>query len=267
MILTLFPAFPFVQKILRLKKEKIWDLETPHSGSWRSWFLCARHRRVFFHMAGGRPFGKSRRIVFVGVLDDGVEDVQRDGGLMRGIFQAAGRPGLRAQRRALGRDRGFKGGDVRVELRDEGGGQADADELRGEGDGIRGEGAGGVEQRLVAVVVRHEKFSGHGIAQQRKRMRGVGDGDHVVMQMKAPGDFAKDGAVGLFAAGNLRGSKAGRAGDGSVDEGELLSAQAGGRKIRGVFDAEGVHGFEGSYETADFLFHISIPFPFFPSIE
>jgi hypothetical protein len=61
--------------------------------------------------------------------------------------------------------------------------------------------------------------------------------------------------VGLFAAGNLRGSKSGGAGDGGVDECELLSAKAGGWKIHGVFDAECVNGFEGGYKAADFLFH------------
>jgi hypothetical protein len=41
-----------------------------------------------------------------------------------------------------------------------------------------------------------------------------------------------------------------------MDEGELLSAEAGGQKVGGVFDAEGVSGFECGYEAADFLFHV-----------
>jgi hypothetical protein len=40
-----------------------------------------------------------------------------------------------------------------------------------------------------------------------------------------------------------------------VDERELLSAKAGGRKIGGVFYSEGVNGFERGYEAVDFLFH------------
>ena len=86
-------------------------------------------------------------------------------------------------------------------------------------------------------------------------MGGGGDANHVVVQMKASGDFGKDGAMRLFAAGNLRGSKSGGAGDGSVDEGELLSAEAGQRKIGDVGEAEGVSGFEGGYEAVDFLLH------------
>ena len=86
-------------------------------------------------------------------------------------------------------------------------------------------------------------------------MCGVGDGNHVVVQMKSSGDFGEDCAVGLFATGNLRCPKSGGAGDGGVDECELLSAEAGGWKIHGVFDAECVNGFEGGYKAADFLFH------------
>src|ERR1035437_8188688 len=76
----------------------------------------AREWRVFFDVAGGRPFGEFGRVVFVGVLDDGVEDVQGNGGFVRGVFQSAGGSGLRAKRRALGRNGGFKGGDVRGAL-------------------------------------------------------------------------------------------------------------------------------------------------------
>jgi hypothetical protein len=45
-----------------------------------------------------------------------------------------------------------------------------------------------------------------------------------------------------------------------MNEGELLPAEAGGRKIGGVFDAEGINVFEGGYEAGDFLFHV-ICFP------
>lgn len=110
---------------------------------------------MFFDVAGGGPFGEFGGIVFAGVLDDGVQDVQRDGGLVRGVFQFAGGSGLRVGGGAFGGDDGFKGGDVRIELRDEIGGEA----------------------------------------------------------------------------------------DGSVDEDELLSAEAGDRIIGGVFEAEGVNGF------------------------
>ena len=111
-------------------------------------------------MAGGGPFGQLGRIVFSGVLDDGVQHMQRDRRLVRGVFQAAGGSGLRAQRGAFGGDGGFKGSDVRIELGDKGGGESDADELRLKRAGIGGKGAGGIEQGLVAVVVRHEEFPG-----------------------------------------------------------------------------------------------------------
>jgi hypothetical protein len=216
----------------------------------------ARDGRVFLDVAGGGPFGKFRGVVFVGVLDDGFQDVEGDGGLMRGIGQAAGGVGLGAEGVAFVADDGFKGGDVRRELGDEGGGEAGADERGGKGGGIGGKGAGGVEQGLVAVAVGHEEFAGEGVvAQQHEGMGGVGDGDHVIVQMKAAGGFAEDGAVDLFGAGDLAGAEVGRGGHGEVDEGELLSAEAGGRVIRGIFDAEGVHGLEGSDEAADLLFH------------
>ena len=123
----------------------------------RSWF-GARDGRVFFDVAGGGPFGEFGGIVFAGVLDDGVQDVQRDGGFVRGIFQAAGGSGLRAGGGAFGSDDGFKGGDVRIEMRDEVGGEAKADELRGESGGVGGKGARGVEQGLVAAAAGQAKF-------------------------------------------------------------------------------------------------------------
>jgi hypothetical protein len=91
-------------------------------------------------------------------------------------------------------------------------------------------------------------------------MRGVGDADHVIMQMETRGGFAEDGTVGLLDAGDLIRAERGRAADGGVDEGELLSAEAGCRKIGGVGDAKSIHGFEGGYEAADFLFHNNIHF-------
>ena len=72
---------------------------------------CARDGRVFFHMAGGRPFGEFRRIA--GVL--GSQNVQRNGGFVRGVFQSAGGSGRCAEGRAFGGDGGFKSGDVRIE--------------------------------------------------------------------------------------------------------------------------------------------------------
>jgi len=211
---------------------------------------------MFLNVAGGRPFGEFGRVVFVGVLDDGSQDVQRNGGLVRGVLQSAGGSGLRFPRRAFGGEGAFKRGDVRVEGGDEIGGEAGADELRLKRGGVGGKSAGGIEQGLIAVVVRHEEFSSQPFgAKQHEGMDGVGDANHVVVQMEASGDFGKDGAVGLFAAGNLRGSERGGHRHGGMDEGELLSAQAGRREVGGVFDAKGVNGFECGYEAADFLFH------------
>jgi hypothetical protein len=114
---------------------------------------------VFLNVAGGRPFGELGRIVFVRVGDDGVQDVQGHGGFLRGVFQAAGGGNLRAGAGAFGGDGGFKIGDVGIEMGDEIGGEAEADEWRGEGGRIGGKGAGGIEQRLVAAAAGHMKFS------------------------------------------------------------------------------------------------------------
>ena len=211
---------------------------------------------MFFHMAGGGPFGEFGGIVFASVLDDSVQNVQRDGGFVRGVFQSAGGSGLRTGSGAFGGDDGFKGGDVRIEMRDEVGGEAKADEWRGEGGGVGGKGAGGVEQGLVATAAGQEKFSVEsGSAEQDEGMDGVGDAHEVVMQMEPAGNFGEHGSVGLLDAGNLRGTESGGEANGGVDEGELLSAKAGDRIIGGVFDAKGVNGFQGGKEAVYFLFH------------
>lgn len=215
-----------------------------------------RHGGVFFHVAGGGPGGEFGGVVFVGVGHNGFEDVQGHGGFVRGIGQAAGGAGLAGEGGAFGADEAFKGGDVRIEVRDEIGGLAHADEGGGEGEGIGGKGASGIKQGLVAGAVGHEEFAADGgVAEQHEGVRGVDDGEEVIVQMKAAGDFAEDGAVGLLTAGDLAGSEGGGAGDGSVDERELLSTEAGDGKIGGVGEAKGVHGFEGGYEAVDFLFH------------
>ncbi len=153
-------------------------------------------------------------------------------------------------------DGGFKGGDVRAELGEKTGIQSNADELCAEGGGIRLKGARGIEQGLVAIAVRHEKFSREsGVAEQDERMRGVGDGDHVIVQMHAANGFGQDAAVRLFRAGDLSRTERAGGGHGGGDDGELLSAEAGRREIGGVFDAKGGNGFEGRKETRGFLVH------------
>ena len=138
--------------------------------------FCAWDGRVFFDVAGGGPFGEFGRVIFVNIRHDGFEDVQGNRGLVSRVFQSAGGPGLRAHARALGLDGRFKVCDVRAELRDEGGGQAEADELRGKRRRVGLKGAGGIEQRLVAAAAGHEELSlQSGRAQQREGMRGVGD--------------------------------------------------------------------------------------------
>ena len=211
---------------------------------------------MFFDVAGGGPFREFGRVVFIGVLDDGVEDVQRDGGFVRGVFQSAGGSGLRARARALGRNGGFKGGDVRGELREKGGGQAEADELRLERGGIGGKGAGGVEQGLVAAAAGQAEFAIESRrAEQGERVRGFADAVQVVVEMKAPGDYGKYATVRLPGAGGLRGSETGGLGNGGADQGELLSPHAGGRKIRCVFDAESGDVLEGCSEAGYLLVH------------
>ena len=107
---------------------------------------------MFFDVAGGGPFGEFGRVVFVNVRHNGFEDVQGNRGFVGRVFQSAGGPGARARARALGLDGRLKIADVRAELRDEGGGQAEADELRGESRRVALKGAGGVEQRRVAAA-------------------------------------------------------------------------------------------------------------------
>lgn len=231
-------------------------------------FGRARDGRVFFNVAGGRPFGEFGRIVFVDVGHDGFEDVQGNRGLVRGAFQSAGRPGLRAHARALGGNRGFKGGDVRAELREKGGGQSEADELRGERHRVGLKGAGGIEQRLVAAAAGHEEFSIESRrAEQRERVRGGGDAEQVVVQMKSSGDFVHDAAVRGVMAGDLCAAERGGLRNGGVDEGELLAAHAGGQKVGGVGDAKGVHVFEGCGEAGDLLVHIFISFRFLTDLR
>lgn len=95
---------------------------------------------------------------------------------------------------------------------------------------------------------------------------GVGDGEHVVVQVDASNGFGEDTGVDLFAAGNLGGAEAAEGGHGGGDERELLAADAGERKISGVFDAKGGDGFEGGEQTGGFLFHIGSFRLCFPSL-
>lgn len=211
---------------------------------------------MFFDVAGGGPFSEFHRTVFVGVLDDGVEDFQGDASAVRGVFQAAGGAGLSTHGGAGGGDGGFKGGDVRAELGEEGGGQAEADELGLVGGGVGGERAGRVEPGLVAAAAGQAEFAieSRG-AEQGEGVRGFADALEVFVEVEAAGDFGERVAVGLFRAGGLRGTEAGGLWDGGMDEGELLPTYAGGWKIGGVFEAEGVHVLEGCGEAGDLLVH------------
>ena len=211
---------------------------------------------MFFNVAGGRPFGEFGRIVFVDVGHDGFEDVQGNRGFVCRVFQSASRSGLCSNARALGSNRGFKGGDVRAELREKGGGQSEADELRGERRRVGLKGAGGIEQGLVAAAAGHEKFSIESRrAKQHEGMNGGGDAEQIGVQVKSSGDFVHDAAVRRVAAGNLRATERGGLRNGGADEGELLSAHAGGQEIGGVGDAKGVHVFEGGGEAGDLVVH------------
>lgn len=211
---------------------------------------------MFFNVADGGPFGEFCRIIFVGVLDDGVEDVQGNGGFVRGVFQAAGGSGLCAHCRALVLDGGFKGGDVCAETGEKIGGQAEADELGGERRRVGLKSAGGVEQGLVATAAGQAEFSIESCrAEERERMRGFADAVQVVMEMKASGDLGKDDAVRLVGAGNLCGPEAGGLGNGGVDEGELLSADARNGKIRCVLCAESRDILEGCGKTGYLMVH------------
>jgi hypothetical protein len=207
-------------------------------------------------MAGDDPFGEALRVGLVGVLHHGVEDVQGNRSLVRGVGNAAGRAALGGLRRAFGRDGGFKRGDVRAEVRDEIGGQSQADEVGAECGGIGLESAGGIEQGLIAVAVGHEEFAGDGGgAHQHERVRRVDDSNHVVMQMHAPDGFGHDAGMGLFPARNLRGAETAEGGNGSGDDGELLPANARRRKVGGVSEAKGGDVFEGGNQAVGFLFH------------
>ena len=219
-------------------------------------FFGLRDGRVFFHMAGGGPFGEFGGIILVRVPDDGVQHMQGDARLVRGVFQAAGGFDLIAGAGAFGGDGRFKRIGVGLEMGDEIGGQTDADEQRLERHGIGGKGAGAVEQGLVAIAVGHEEFAAElGMAEQDEGMHGVGDAEHVRAQLEAAGDFGEDAAVNLFGAGILRGTERALLRHGGVNEGKLLAAEARERIIGGVFEAIGVSGFEGGEEAGDFVLH------------
>ena len=229
-------------------------------GGFRGGFLGegggARHGRVFFDVAGDNPFGEFGRVVFVGVGHDGVQHMEGDAGIVNGLAEAGGGSGFFAFASAFALDGGFKGGDVRSEVGDEGGREFEFDQLGGERRGVGDEGAGGVEQFLVAAVARHVQFAVEaGGAEQDEGMCGFADGEEVVMQFQAQGGSVEDAAVGFFASGNLVGSETGGGGDGGFDEGELFAAGAEGGEIGGVFVAEGVHLFEGGEKIGFTFFH------------
>ena len=224
----------------------------PGSGRGRRWGRRghALDGRVAFHMAGDDPFGELGGIIFKHAGHDDLEDVQGDDGLMQGVGQAAGGVGFGAGTGALDGLGGLKGGNVVGEVGDEIGVLADADHGGGEGHGVGGKGVGGIEQGHVAVAVGHEEFAGQvGRAEQGQRMGGAVDAEHVVVDEMAGGGLGHDAAVLLPGAGELRGAERFGLLDGGADEGELLSADAGGRVGGDVFDAKGGGGDEGVVET------------------
>lgn len=216
---------------------------------------------MFFHVAGDDPFGEFGGIVFIFVAHDGIHHVQGDGGFVRGVVNAAGRATLSGLSRAFVLDGGFKRGDVRVEVGDEVGVEAETDHRGAERGGIGLESAGGVERVLRAVIARHVEFAVESSgAKQHERVRGVADGEHVIVQQFVGDGLGFDAGFHLAAAGDLRLRQGGGGGHGGGDEGELLSADAGGRKIRGVFLAKDGCGFERSKQTGFVEVHICYPF-------
>ena len=120
-------------------------------------------------MTGGRPFGQFLRVVLVFVAHDGVKHVQGDSGFVRGVFESAGGSGLRAGAGAFGRDGGFKVRDVGAEVGEEIGVEAEIDELGGERRDVGLEGAGGIEEGLIAGAAGQEEFAiESGSAEQRE---------------------------------------------------------------------------------------------------
>ena len=158
-----------------------------------------RYGRVFFDVAGDDPFGQFCGFVFVGVRDDGVQHVEGDVGVVDGLANAGGGPGLFTFAGTVGLDGGFKIGNVRVEVGDECRLEFEFDDLGGERHGVGGEGAGGVEQFLVAVVARHVEFAIEaGGAEQHEAVRGLADVEEVVVKFQAQGGFVQDAAVGFL---------------------------------------------------------------------
>lgn len=190
-------------------------------------------------MAGDDPFGEFGGVVFVFVAHDGVRHVQGDGSFVRGVVNATGGTALCELAGAFVLDGGFKRSDVRVEVGDEAGIEAEFNHLGAEHVGVRLEGAGGVEDVLCAVIARQVEFAVEsGGAEEHERVGGVADGEQVVVQQFVGGGLGFDAGLQLAAAGDLRGGQAAGRSDSGGDEGELLSTDAGGRKIRGVFLAE-----------------------------
>lgn len=205
---------------------------------------------MFLHMAGDDPFGEFGGVVLVFVPHDGVQDMQGHDGLVGGVFKAAGRAALRALARALGGDGGFVAGDVRVEAGQKGGVQPHGNERGAERGGIGLEGAGGVEDGLRAVVAGQVEFAVQpGGAQQHEGMGGIVDGEQVVVEQFVGDGLGFDAGLDLAAAGYLRGGECAGLRHGGGDEGELLSAGAGGREVGDVFGAVGGDGFTGGEEA------------------
>jgi len=201
---------------------------------------------VFYHVAGDDPFGQFRRVVGAGVGHDGVQNVQGDAGIVDGFANAKGGHAFFATTRTLGLDGGFKVANVLVQVGNEGVRQLEADELGLKRHGVGGKGAGGVEQFLVAVMAWHVELAVQsGDAEQDEGMGGLADAEEIVVEFQAQGHLVQNARVGSFAAGNLSRAESGGGSDGGLDEGELLCADAGGGKVRSVFVALGVGGFEG----------------------
>ena len=103
-------------------------------------------------------------------------------------------------------------------------------------------------------------------------MRRLADRVQVVVQMKPPGGFQERGGVRGVPAGHLRGAEVRRLRHGGGDERELLSPQAGGREIGGVFRPKVGDVLEGGGEAGDLTIHklmgpFRIPFDVFPFLE
>ena len=205
---------------------------------WRSG-LRGVMRFAGFDMAGNRPFGQHDRIVFVSVAHNRVQGAKSFAGGGICVRQSGGRTGLAFQSAGLVVRRAVKIRNGLGERVEKIGGQVHGKKLRFHRRGVFQELAGGGQQRAISAAARHPKFGVKaGCSQIRQRVRAFADGFALVVQVGMDLPFGFCGLSAVALGRELAGGLSLRLRNGGNDEGELLSANAGGCKIRSVVGGE-----------------------------